>query len=44
MVKPKTRRKELEVPKWVRDHWEAGNRDEMADLLKAENFSKAHSP
>ncbi|CAE7211820.1 unnamed protein product [Symbiodinium necroappetens] len=40
MVAPKTRRKELEVPEFVKNHW-FGNKDEMAHLLLNLNFDKA---
>ena len=40
MVAPKTRRKELEVPEFVKNHW-SGNKDEMAHLLLNLNFDKA---
>ena len=44
MCKEKVRRKDLEVPKWVREYWASGGtRDEMANILKQQNFNKAWS-
>ena len=40
MMQPKTKRKDLEPPKVVRDHWEGGNKKEMANLLRDLNFDK----
>ena len=40
MVAPHARRRDLAVPSWVREHWQSGNRDMMANLLKEENFDR----
>ena len=41
MVAPKSRRKELEVPAFVAQHWQSGNKTEMGNLLMSCNFDKA---
>ena len=41
MVKTHAKRKDLEVPAYVRQHWEAGHKDEMGHLLLNLNFNKA---
>ena len=38
MVKPKTKRKDLEAPQYVIDEWKTGNKNAIADLLKEANF------
>ena len=38
MVKPKTKRKDLEAPQYVVDEWRTGNKNAIADLLKESNF------
>ncbi|CAE7942344.1 unnamed protein product [Symbiodinium necroappetens] len=40
MVKEKSRRKDLQVPAFVREQWESGNRSSMAQLLQQVNFNK----
>ena len=41
MCAPKSRRKDLEVPDWVRAEWnKSENKTKMATLLQEENFSK----
>ena len=40
MVKPKTKRKDLEVPQYVVDEWKTGNKNAIADLLKDANFNQ----
>lgn len=40
MVAPKSRRKELTAPDFVRKEWEEGNKNAMADLLQRVNFEK----
>ena len=40
MVAPKSRRKELSVPDYVRKEWEEGSKNNMADLLLRVNFDK----
>ncbi|CAJ1428540.1 unnamed protein product, partial [Effrenium voratum] len=39
-VKPKSRRKELEAPEWLRKEWQNGNKKVMADLLSHLNFER----
>ena len=39
-VQPKSKRKDCEAPQFVRDHWAAGNKQQMATLLKECNFDK----
>ena len=39
-VKPKTRRSELNAPKWLIDQWATGCKNEIADLLSHVNFKK----
>ena len=40
MVKEKSRRKDLQVPPFVKEQWESGKRTEMAQLLQRVNFDK----
>ena len=40
MVAPKSRRRDLEVPEYVRKEWDTGNRDNLAELLVQKNFDK----
>ena len=40
MVKPKSKRCELEVPEWVKTEWSKGNKNQIADLLCEANFDK----
>ena len=42
MIKEKSKRKDLEVPEFVKNKWNSGPRakDEMAELLKNANFQK----
>ena len=40
MVAPKSKRKELCVPDYVRKEWEEGSKNNMADLLLRVNFDK----
>ena len=40
MVAPKSKRKELNAPEYVKSEWENGDRDSMAELLTRLNFDK----
>ena len=40
MVAPKTKRRELNAPDYVKSEWEGGDRDAMAELLTRLNFDK----
>ena len=40
MVAPKSKRKELTCPDYVRKEWEDGNKNAMADLLQRVNWDK----
>ena len=40
MVAPKSKRKELCVPDYVRKEWETGSKTDMAELLLRVNFDK----
>ena len=40
MVKPKSRRRDLEVPEWMKGAWEKGNKNQIADLLLEKNGNK----
>lgn len=40
MVAPKAKRKDLQVPQYVKDEWENGDRDSLADMLTFHNFDK----
>lgn len=40
MVAPKTKRKDLQVPDYVKKEWQEGDRDSLADLLTYHNFEK----
>ena len=40
MVADKTRRKDLEVPAFVKEQWQTGNRTQMGLLLQSVNFDK----
>ena len=42
MVKPKTKRSDLEVPKWVAEQWNKGTsqKEAMAALLQEVNWDK----
>lgn len=40
LVKVKDTRKSMNCPQWLRDEWEKGNKDQMAQLFVAENFNK----
>ena len=41
MCKPKTRRRDLEVPEWVRKEWSTGDKTKIASVLQEQNFDKA---
>ena len=41
MVTAKSKRKDLEVPDFVRDEWANGNRSAMAKILQDVNWNKA---
>lgn len=38
--KVKGTRTSMNVPQWVRDEWQSGDKDSMADLFVRENFNK----
>jgi hypothetical protein len=40
MVKPKSKRTDLNVDDWVKKEWETGNKNMLADLLTKANFDK----
>ena len=40
MVKAKSKRRDLEVPEWVKAEWGKGNKNQIADLLCSANFDK----
>ena len=40
MVKPKTKRTDLNVDDWVKKEWATGNKNMLADLLSKANFNK----
>ena len=40
MVKPKAKRVDLVVPGWVKEEWDKGNKNQIADLLCEKNFNK----
>lgn len=40
LVKVKDTRKSMNCPQWLRDEWEKGNKDQIAQLFVAENFNK----
>ena len=40
MVADKSRRKDLEVPAFVKEQWQTGNRTSMGLLLQSVNFDK----
>ena len=40
MVKPKSKRTDLNVDDWVRKEWSTGNKNMLADLLTKANFNK----
>ena len=40
MVKAKSKRRDLEVPDWVKTEWSKGNKNQIADLLCSANFDK----
>ena len=42
MVAPKKKRRDLDVPQFVKDQWNSGRavRDNLAELLKQVNFDK----
>ena len=42
MVAPKKKRRDLDVPQFVKDQWNGGKavRDNLAELLKQVNFDK----
>ena len=40
MVKAKSKRRDLEVPEWVKAEWGKGNKNQIADLLCSANLDK----
>ena len=44
MVAIKKKRKDLDVPQWVRDEFQKNNKNDMADLLMHCNWDKARNP
>lgn len=43
MVKPKSKRKELQAPEWVMAEWKTGNKNIMADILCQANFDQDYT-
>ena len=43
-VKPKSRRKDLEAPDFVKDQWANGNKNAMGDLFAKVNFQQEMEP
>lgn len=44
MLQPKSKRKELTPPDYVRKEWENGDKNALADLLQQCNFQKDQGP
>lgn len=40
MVQPKSKRRELEAPQWLKDEWKNGDKAAIADLLRTCNWDK----
>lgn len=40
MVQPKSKRRELEAPQWLKDEWKTGDKAAIADLLQTCNWDK----
>lgn len=40
MVAPKTRRRELEPPDYVKKEWASGDKNQLAELFQRVNFQK----
>ena len=40
MVQPKSKRRELEAPQWLKDEWKSGDKAAIADLLQTCNWDK----
>jgi len=40
MVKPHSRRRELDPPSWLVEEWRKGDKNSMADLYSSVNFDK----
>ena len=40
MVQPKSKRRELESPEWLKDEWKSGDKSAIADLLQKCNWDK----
>ena len=40
MVKPHSRRRELDPPSWLVDEWKKGDKNSIADLYGSVNFDK----
>lgn len=44
MIQTKTKRKDLQVPPFVREEWQNGNKTAMAQMLQTANFDKVACP
>jgi len=40
MVQPKSKRRELEAPEWLKEEWKNGDKAAIADLLRTCNWDK----
>ena len=40
MVQSHSRRKDLDVPQWLKDEWKSGNKNSVARVLQESNFDR----